>query len=135
MRAKDIVCLAGCAIFSSLCIQAAPPPQDPANPASVTSERALVDKYCLACHNDKLKTGGLSLQSADMTNIPAGAETWEKVIHKVSLGAMPPQGMPRPDAATLGHFASWLETSIDKAAAAHPNPYRSSTWKQTPSES
>jgi Protein of unknown function (DUF1592)/Protein of unknown function (DUF1588)/Protein of unknown function (DUF1585)/Protein of unknown function (DUF1587)/Protein of unknown function (DUF1595) len=76
------------------------------------------------CHSDKLKTGGLSLQSADMTNIPAGAETWEKVIHKVRLGAMPPQGMPRPDAATMDHFASWLETSIDKASAAHPNPGR-----------
>ena len=59
-----------------------------------------------------------------MTNIPAGAETWEKVIHKVSLGAMPPQGMPRPDQATMAQFASWLETSIDHAAATHPNPGR-----------
>ncbi len=124
MTAKDIVCLASCAIFSALCIQSAPPPQQAENAASVTNERALVDKYCVACHNDKLKTGGISLQSADMTNIPAGAETWEKVIHKVSLGAMPPQGMPRPDAATMDHFASWLEASIDKAAAAHPNPGR-----------
>jgi hypothetical protein len=87
-------------------------------------QRALVDKYCVGCHSDKLKTGGLSLQSVDMTNIPAGAETWEKVIHKVKLGAMPPQGMPRPDAASLDHFASWLETSIDRASAAHPNPGR-----------
>ena len=74
------------------------------NPPSVTSQRALVDKYCVTCHSDKLKTGGLSLQSADLTNIPAGAETWEKVIHKVSLGAMPPQGMPRPDQSS----AQWL---------------------------
>jgi mono/diheme cytochrome c family protein len=124
LSAKDIVSLASCALFSSLCMQAATPPQQPANPTSVGSERALVDQYCVACHSDKLKTGGLSLQSADMTNIPAGAETWEKVIHRVRLGAMPPQGMPRPDAAAMDRFASWLETSIDKASAAHPNPGR-----------
>ncbi len=124
MFGKDIVCLATCSIVFSVCIQAAPPPQAASNPASVTSERALVDKYCVTCHSDKLKTGGLSLQSADLTNIPAGAETWEKVIHKVKLGAMPPQGMPRPDPATLDHFATWLETSIDRAAAANPNPGR-----------
>ena len=124
MSAKDIVCLASWAVVSSFCIQAAPPPQQHADPTSITAERALVDKYCIVCHSDKLKTGGLSLQSADMTNIPAGAETWEKVIHKVSLGAMPPQGMPRPDAATMARFATWLETSIDRASAAHPNPGR-----------
>src|SRR5271168_5233082 len=104
-------------------MQAAPPPQQPAN-APTTSERALVDKYCVSCHSDKLKTGGLSLESADMANIPAGAETWEKVIHKLSLGAMPPQGMPRPDQATVNSLVSWLETSIDRAAAANPNPGR-----------
>ena len=124
MSGKDIVCLTTFAAVFSALIQAAPPPQQPSSPATVTSERALVDKYCVACHSDKLKTGGLSLQSADMTNIPVGAETWEKVIHKVKLGAMPPQGMPRPDAATMDSFAAWLETSIDRAAAANPNPGR-----------
>ena len=124
MSVKDIVCLASCALISSLCMQSAPPPQQHANPPSVTSERALIDQYCVVCHSDKLKTGGLSLQSADMSNIPAGAETWEKVIHKVKLGAMPPQGMPRPDQASMDSFASWLETSIDRAAAASPNPGR-----------
>jgi hypothetical protein len=121
---KDIVCLATFVVTFSACIQAAPSPQQSSNPASVTSERALVDKYCVTCHSDKLKTGGLSLQSADLTNIPAGAETWEKVIHKVKLGAMPPQGMPRPDQASLDSFTAWLETSIDRAAASNPNPGR-----------
>jgi len=124
LSVKDIVCLASCALVSSLCIQAAPSPQQHANSQSITAERALVDQYCVVCHSDKLKTGGLSLQSADMSNIPAGAETWEKVIHKVKLGAMPPQGMPRPDQAKLDSFASWLETSIDHAAAINPNPGR-----------
>jgi hypothetical protein len=121
---KDIVCLTSFALIVSACIQAAPPPQQTASPASVPSERALIDKYCVVCHSDKLKTGGLSLQSLDMTNIPAGAETWEKVIHKVSLGAMPPQGMPRPDPASVDHLVSWLTTSIDKSSAATPNPGR-----------
>ena len=105
-------------------MQAAPPPQASPNAPSVTAERALVDKYCVVCHSDKLKTGGLSLQSADMTNIPAGAETWEKVIHKLSLGAMPPQGMPRPDQNSVNSLVAWLETSIDRAAQANPNPGR-----------
>ena len=124
MSAKDIVCLASCTLGLSVCLQAAPPPQQQTDPPSTLSERALVDKYCVVCHSDKLKTGGLSLQSADLTNIPAGAEIWEKVIHKVKLGAMPPQGMPRPDAATLDRFVSNLETSIDRASTAHPNPGR-----------
>ena len=122
MSGKDIVCLATFAFVISTCTQAAPPPQEP-SPSSA-NERALLDKYCVVCHSDKLKTGGLSLQSVDMTNIPAGAETWEKVIHKVSLGAMPPQGMPRPDQAALNGLVSWLETSIDRTATANPNPGR-----------
>jgi hypothetical protein len=124
LSGKDIVCLVAFAVAISTRIQAAPPPQAHANPSFVTTERALVDKYCVTCHSDKLKTGGLSLQSADLTNIPAGAETWEKVIHKLSLGAMPPQGMPRPDQTSVNSLVSWLETSIDRAAATNPNPGR-----------
>jgi hypothetical protein len=66
----------------------------------------------------------LSLQSADLNEIPPGAETWEKVIRKLRLGAMPPQGMPRPDAAALDGLASYLETALDRAYAASPNPGR-----------
>ena len=83
---------------------------------------AVFNKYCVTCHSDKLHTGGLSLQGADLANVPKGAETWEKVIRKVRAGAMPPQGMPRPDAATLGGVATFLETALDKATAANPNP-------------
>lgn len=124
MPAKDHVCLGSLAILVGTCMQAAPPQTSASSSPSVAAERALVDKYCVVCHSDRLKTGGISLQSADMSNIPAGAETWEKVINKVKLGAMPPQGMPRPDKATMDGFASWLATNIDRAAAAHPNPGR-----------
>ena len=56
--------------------------------------------------------------------LPQGAETWEKVIRKLRVGAMPPQGMPRPDKATADGLASYLETSLDRAYAANPNPGR-----------
>jgi hypothetical protein len=87
-----------------------------------TSQRALLDKYCVTCHSDKLRTGGLSLQGLDLRHIPEGAETWEKVIRKLRVGAMPPQGMPRPDKAALGGLAAYIEGSLDKAYEANPNP-------------
>src|SRR6185503_5653865 len=58
--------------------------------------RALLDKYCVTCHNDRVKTANLSLQNADLTAIPAHAELWEKVIRKLRAGVMPPPDMPRP---------------------------------------
>ena len=87
-------------------------------------QKALVDQYCATCHSDKLRTGGLSLQNANLADIPKGAETWEKAIRKLRVGAMPPQGAPRPDKAALDGFASLLETSLDRAYLAGPNPGR-----------
>ncbi|MGA2882704.1 MAG: DUF1592 domain-containing protein [Bryobacteraceae bacterium] len=84
--------------------------------------RALLDKYCVTCHNDRAKTGGLTLEKLDMANIPANAETWEMVIRKLGVGAMPPSGMPKPSAADVSALLSSLETSLDKAYAANPNP-------------
>jgi hypothetical protein len=108
----------------SLAVVCAHPPvartQQPPTPAP----RAFLDKYCVDCHSDGGRGGGLTLESLDVVNIPAGAETWEKVIRKLRTGAMPPQGMPHPDLAELNSFTSFLETSIDRAAAAKPNPGR-----------
>ncbi|HTW63788.1 MAG TPA: DUF1592 domain-containing protein [Bryobacteraceae bacterium] len=78
--------------------------------------RAVLDKYCVTCHNQRLKTGGLTLDSMDLGQVPTHADVWEKVIGKLRAGTMPPQGMPRPDAATYNGLASWLETQIDQAA-------------------
>ena len=77
-----------------------------------SSQSALLNKYCVGCHNDKLKSGGLSLQSADLSAVPAHAETWEKVIRKLRTGSMPPQGVPHPDAASIDSFASFLEGQV-----------------------
>jgi hypothetical protein len=89
-----------------------------------TSQRALLDKYCVTCHNSRTKVAGLTLDTADLSNVADNAETWEKAIKKLRTGAMPPLGMPKPDKAIVDEFLTWLETSIDKTAAAHPNPGR-----------
>jgi mono/diheme cytochrome c family protein len=86
--------------------------------------KALIDKYCVACHSEKLKTAGLVLDNRDFTKITADARVWEKVIRKLRAGEMPPIGIPRPDNASIDGFASYLENTIDKVAAANPNPGR-----------
>ena len=90
--------------------------------ASAAQTSDVVDKYCATCHNEKLKTGGLVLVGLDPARADANAEVWEKVIRKLQSHAMPPQGLPQPDEATRQSLISSLETQLDKAAAAHPNP-------------
>ena len=65
------------------------------------SHREVFDKYCVTCHNQRLKTGGLTLDTLNVDNVPAHAEVWEKVIRKLRSGSMPPAGMPRPDASDV----------------------------------
>jgi mono/diheme cytochrome c family protein len=85
---------------------------------------ATVQKYCVTCHNDRLKTGGLTLASADLAKPSAHAETWEKVIRKLRTAAMPPVGAPRPAPAESDALAGYLEASIDHDALTAPNPGR-----------
>jgi mono/diheme cytochrome c family protein len=110
--------------------------QQTASPAapSAAAERALVDRYCVGCHSDKLKTGQLSLEKLDLANPYSHAETWEKVIRKLRVGSMPPQGLPRPDAAMLDGFATYLETSLDRTAAAKSNPGRATLHRMNRAE-
>ena len=102
---------------------------DAARATDAPAQAAVLNKYCVVCHNDKMKTGGMSLQAADLTDVPHRAETWENVIRKLSTGSMPPQGMPRPDGATVEGLLSYLEGSLDRAAAAHPNPGHASVHR------
>ena len=78
--------------------------------------RALVDQYCVACHNDRLKSGGLALSTLNLDAPDQSAEVAEKVIRKLRGGLMPPAGAKRPDAHAAAEFVSWLETKIDSAA-------------------
>jgi hypothetical protein len=86
--------------------------------------RAVLDKYCVTCHNDKTKTAGLALDKMDLARVPENAEVWEKVIRKVRVGMMPPQDVPHPDDATRRALVAWLQTTLDREAAAKPNPGR-----------
>jgi len=105
-------------------IRAAQAPAAQPGPASIVPPRALLDRYCVRCHNQTLKTAGLSLDSMDLAQVAEHADTWEKVIKKLRMGAMPPAGMPRPDRVSADAFAALLETTIDTAAAVNPNPGR-----------
>ena len=100
-----------------------PPVAAPAS-TSGAANRAVAEKYCFGCHNQKLKTAGLALDVLDFDHVSANAEIWEKVISKLRAGSMPPPGRPRPDAATSHALAIALEQDIDRAWAARPNPGR-----------
>ena len=92
--------------------------------------RALLDRYCVTCHNDRLRTGGLTLDAdaVDVSDVAAHAEVWEQVVRKLRAGAMPPRPRPRPAPAAYAEFRSWLEGELDAAAAADPNPGRTETF-------
>jgi len=85
---------------------------------------ALLDKYCVTCHSQRLRTAGLVLEGIDVANPAAHADIWERVIAKLRAKSMPPAGRPRPDAATYHAVATSLEAAIDRAWAANPNPGR-----------
>jgi hypothetical protein len=96
--------------------------QQIARPQSVSPDRALLNQYCVGCHNEKAKTAGLMLDKLDLDHPGQNPEAWEKVVRKLRAGMMPPAGMPRPDRATLDTWTVKLETELDRAVAAKPNP-------------
>src|SRR5437867_840836 len=85
--------------------------------AHAQAPRAVLDQYCVTCHNERTKTAGLMLDKMDPAHVSANTEAWEKVVRKLRAGMMPPQGMPRPDATTYEALASTLETELDRVAA------------------
>ena len=93
-------------------------------PMTVERTKAVMTQYCVSCHNDRLHTGGVSFDDVDYDNLPAHAEVMEKAARKLLVGSMPPQGSPRPDAATLDGLRTGLESALDRAAATKPAPGR-----------
>lgn len=87
-----------------------------------TASKAVIDKYCITCHNDRLKTGSLSLEKFDFAKLGDHAELAEKIVRKLRAGMMPPTNMPRPDAATREALLGWMEGELDKAAKTHLPP-------------
>jgi hypothetical protein len=122
------------ALFAGVCIAAlssvrtsagqAPAAPSPARSTPDASARAILDTYCITCHNQRLRTAGLALDTLDVSRPGANADVWERVIAKLRAGSMPPPGRPRPDVATYHAVARSLETDIDRAWASHPNPGR-----------
>ena len=99
-------------------------PQNAARALAATSQAAVLKQYCITCHNERLKTGNLALDSIDLTSLSTNAETWEKVVRKLRTRSMPPVGTRRPDEATYHQLVGWLETELDRAEASQPNPGR-----------
>ena len=108
-----------------------------------TEYRALLDDYCVTCHSQRIVDGqnepatvltsqlravGLALDALDLSAVATDAAHWEPVVRKLRAGLMPPAGRRRPDQALLDEFRAWLETELDGAAAASPDPGRTATF-------
>ena len=133
------VLCAGLALAASAALPAGLAAQEPvppeasaanAAPAAAAGSRQLLDRYCVTCHNDRLETAGLSLQEIDTLHVAEGAATWEKVIQKLRTGTMPPSNRPQPPAEARRAALDWLETSLDAASEANPNPGRTETLRR-----
>jgi hypothetical protein len=92
-----------------------------------SSQAAVISKYCVGCHNQRLRTAGLALDTLSTSDVGPNAEVWEKVVRKLRMGAMPPPGAPRPDKPAGDGLVSGLEAALDEAAARNPNPGRTDT--------
>ena len=106
----------------------APSLQSPQAPTTRSGDSAphaaVLQQYCVTCHNQRTRAGGLALDALDMAQVGERADVWEQVVRKLRTGAMPPAGRPRPDAALSSAVVTWLETELDRAAQTHPNPGR-----------
>ena len=111
-------------VIASLVAAAFAQAQTPAASSTAAAQRALIDKYCVSCHSERLKTGGLVLEKVDTNKVGDRAELWEKVVLKLRGGMMPPPTLPRPDKATLDGLATWAENELDRAYLSHSNPGR-----------
>src|SRR5215213_933163 len=90
--------------------------------ASAPDHNAVIRRYCVTCHSDARKTGGLSLAAFDVGHAAQNTAVAEKVVRKLQAGMMPPPLAPRPDAATQASLIAALETTVDNAALGKPNP-------------
>jgi hypothetical protein len=126
-RAGVILCVAFAVTTIGLGAQKPPdagqrPAPVSSHPATPLDQNAVIKRYCATCHNDTSKTGGLSLTSFDVAHAAENTDVAERMIRKLQAGLMPPPRSARPDAATHAALVTALETTVDAAAAAKPNP-------------
>jgi hypothetical protein len=105
-----------------------PQPSSSSVPATPSPERALLDRYCVGCHNQRTKSGDLALDAIDVEHVGVQPRTWEKVVRKVRAGMMPPAGRPRPDETRQDQFVSWLSGELNRAFDRQPDPGRTETF-------
>jgi hypothetical protein len=109
---------------------AGPATQSPGSSQPAVSPQAVINQYCVTCHNDKVKSGDLTLNGLNADNAGANPQVWEKVVRKLRARMMPPPGGRRPDESTYDTVVSHLEQSLDRASAANPNPGRTDTFRR-----
>ncbi len=107
--------LAAGALVATLAVAGTASAQSPSS-----AHQATVQQYCVSCHNQRLKTGGLTLDTLDIANVRPNAETWEQVVRKLRVGAMPPHGVRRPDQKTTDSLIAWLEGELDRTSPRSP---------------
>ena len=116
------------AVGAALLLAAGAPPSfarpAPESVAATGEHQATLDRYCLTCHNDRLRIAGLALDAADVEAVGDDAATWEKVARKLRTRTMPPSPRPRPDEASYDGLVAYLEAELDRAAEAAPDPGR-----------
>ena len=117
------VASAGC-LAAALAMLAALAGCEPSREAVAAEQQAVLDRYCTECHNAAEREADLVLENASLVDLAEKPAVWEKVIHKLNIGLMPPPGGPRPDEETAASLVGFLATSLDEAAAAAPKPGR-----------
>ncbi|PYS53289.1 MAG: hypothetical protein DMG13_13310 [Acidobacteria bacterium] len=122
---KKRLSLAGCMAVMLVVLgygqTAVPQKQAPAaGAASAIAQRALLDQYCVTCHNDRTRRANLTLEKLDLTTVGDNPQLWEKVVRKLRAGVMPPPGMRRPELTAYNGLTEWLEGQIDRKAKANP---------------
>ena len=118
---------AGLVAIAVLGVPGVPSAQTASGPSD---HRALIGRYCVTCHNERLETAGLNLDGLDVTTVGEHPEVWEKVVRKLRTGTMPPPARPQPRAAARDALAAWLEVSLDAEAVSRPNPGRTDTLRR-----
>ncbi|HVG54680.1 MAG TPA: DUF1592 domain-containing protein [Vicinamibacterales bacterium] len=126
MRGRVVAALVGVGVVTlsaTVYLRALSAPKAPPL-AGASAQQSLLTKYCVTCHNQRAKTGGLTLDNVDVANVGDAPEVWERVVQKLQANLMPPPGLPRPDAAAYKGLLAHLETSLDRAAERNPDPGR-----------
>src|SRR2546426_10570657 len=129
LRALSTICLVGMTLSAGsslrpVSMEAAAPAVQAAPPQPQAPSRALLDRYCVTCHNERLKTAGVMFDTVDVARVDGHRELFEKVVRKLRSGQMPPQDRPRPDQAAVTAFVAALEAELDRVSAAAPDPGR-----------